>query len=163
MTDKKRETLEIEDEDARLKRIQSTLEKLNTTSTSSPSPANPFPLPTERSKPHAIPPSDLLARVQAFLPTLEASNALLEQQRQADPASLDIENVGDDAERYIEMNLGLGLFEQRRAGDTAQDSDSSSSDSSSDSSDSDSEETDSMDVQPENNAVRVNSFELHLP
>ncbi|KAG6839285.1 hypothetical protein H0H87_001269, partial [Tephrocybe sp. NHM501043] len=81
----------------------STLEKLNTLSSSLFSSTRPFNLPEQRSRPHAIPPSALLARVQAFLPALEASNAQLEQQRQADPASVDIENVGDDAERFIEM------------------------------------------------------------
>ncbi|KAG6907014.1 hypothetical protein DXG01_010917 [Tephrocybe rancida] len=154
MASKKRthETLEFEDEDARFKRLQSTLEKLNTNTSPLAAP-NPFPLPTERTRPHAMPTSDLLARVQAFLPDLEASNAVLEQQRQADPTSVDIENVEDNAERYIEMNLGLGLFEQRGKDDSGRgpaeiDDDSTSSDSSSDS-DSD-DDDDSNDEGPTN-------------
>jgi hypothetical protein len=42
----------------------------------------------------------VLARVQAFLPQIEASNAILAQ---ADPMSLDIENVAETDNRYIEM------------------------------------------------------------
>ncbi|KAG6881715.1 hypothetical protein C0995_000977 [Termitomyces sp. Mi166 len=115
---------------------ESTLEKLNTPS----SPPSSFSLPTERSRPHAIPPSDLLRRAQAFLPEFAASNAAIEQQRQVDPSSVDIECIEEDAERYIEMNLGLGLFEQRnRTPDRTSDDDSISSDSSSESDDSDSE------------------------
>jgi hypothetical protein len=41
----------------------------------------------------------VLSRVQAFLPQLQASNAILAQ---ADPSSVDIENIQDDAQ-YIEM------------------------------------------------------------
>ncbi|KAG6860891.1 hypothetical protein C0995_006330 [Termitomyces sp. Mi166 len=129
------EKLEVEDEEARLRRIQSTLEKLNTSS-----PPSSFSLPTERSRPHAIPPSDLLRRAQTFLPEFAASNAAIEQQRQVDPSSVDIECIEEDAERYIEMNLGLGLFEQRnRTPDSTSDDDSISSDSSSEFDDTDSE------------------------
>ncbi|KAJ7904266.1 hypothetical protein B0H14DRAFT_595194 [Mycena olivaceomarginata] len=109
---KQRETIEVEDDDARLQRIQRVLEKLNTSSpavgpslgsimsginASEPGPAN------ERSL------NELLGRVQAFLPQIEASNAALEEK---DPHSLDIENTdGDD--KVIQMSLGLGIFEDR--------------------------------------------------
>jgi hypothetical protein len=42
----------------------------------------------------------VLARVRAFLPQMEASNAVLSQ---ADPRSVDIENVTEADHQYIEM------------------------------------------------------------
>ncbi|KAG6875770.1 hypothetical protein C0992_002446 [Termitomyces sp. T32_za158] len=68
----------------------------------------------------------ILSRVQAFLPALEASNALLSSQ---DPTHIDIEHIDSASGPYIEMvrrssllitpaspsppnqNLGLGLFD----------------------------------------------------
>jgi hypothetical protein len=74
----------------------------------------------------------VLSRVQAFLPALQASNALLVQRAQADPKSVDIEHIEEGMEQYIEMvrsllsldwspffllwscqDLGLGVFEDR--------------------------------------------------
>ncbi|KAJ3015095.1 hypothetical protein HKX48_004779 [Thoreauomyces humboldtii] len=55
------------------------------------------------------PPSALLSRVAAFLPQLSAANAVLDHHM--DPSDLDIENLGDGDERYIEMNLGVGVFD----------------------------------------------------
>ncbi|KAI8387271.1 hypothetical protein BD560DRAFT_381962 [Blakeslea trispora] len=72
--------------------------------------------------------SDILSRVQAFLPQMKEAN---EQLRNADPSKLDIENVDED-QQYIEMvrfascclyyrltfsflkNLGLGVFEEKK-------------------------------------------------
>jgi hypothetical protein len=45
----------------------------------------------------------VLGRIQAFLPQLEASNRTLLERAQADPSSVDIENVKDGEGRYIEM------------------------------------------------------------
>ena len=45
----------------------------------------------------------VLSRVRAFLSQIEASNALLEQQANADPKSVDIENITTGQGRYIEM------------------------------------------------------------
>lgn len=42
----------------------------------------------------------VLSRVQAFLPQMQQANQSLER---ADPAALDIENVDEDEEQYIEM------------------------------------------------------------
>jgi hypothetical protein len=49
----------------------------------------------------------VLSRVQAFLPTLQASNALLVQRAQADPKSVDIEHIDEGMEQYIEMVCSL--------------------------------------------------------
>ncbi|KII88262.1 hypothetical protein PLICRDRAFT_68389, partial [Plicaturopsis crispa FD-325 SS-3] len=109
------EVLEVENEEDRQRRIQLALEKMNT----EPSRMTPRPLNFDfgdRST-HAVdPPSELLARVQAFLPVLEASNAALSQKLKDDPQSVDIENISQDAEQVIEMNLGLGVFEERQSG-----------------------------------------------
>jgi hypothetical protein len=66
--------------------------------------------------------SDILSRVQAFLPQMQQANESLER---ADPAALDIENVNEDEEQYIEMNLGLGVLEEKRKKTGGSSSDSS--------------------------------------
>ena len=48
-------------------------------------------------------PLSVLSRVQAFLPQIEASNALLTQRMQEDPASVDIEHISEGSQQYIEM------------------------------------------------------------
>ena len=45
----------------------------------------------------------VLARVQAFLPQLEASNTDLLRRARENPESVDIENISDHAESHIEM------------------------------------------------------------
>ena len=45
----------------------------------------------------------VLSRVQAFLPQLEASNAILAQRAREDPNSIDIEHIPDGIDQYIEM------------------------------------------------------------
>ncbi|KAK7044680.1 hypothetical protein R3P38DRAFT_2880146 [Favolaschia claudopus] len=110
---KARETIEIEDDDARLERIQRVLGKLNTVS---PAPGrdlesimNAASSSSDLGAPNEESLNDLLARVQAFLPQIESSNAALSTQ---DPRTLDIENTeGDD--KVIQMKLGLGVFEDR--------------------------------------------------
>ncbi|KAF1803444.1 hypothetical protein V8B55DRAFT_1447522 [Mucor lusitanicus] len=57
--------------------------------------------------------SDILSRVQAFLPQLKNANEQLEK---ADPSKLDIENVDEEDGQYIEMNLGLGVYEEKKPG-----------------------------------------------
>ncbi|KAF7723787.1 hypothetical protein EC973_001700 [Apophysomyces ossiformis] len=63
----------------------------------------------------------ILSRVQAFLPQLQAANEELKQQ---DPSELDIENVEEDDSQYIEMNLGLGVFEEKTEDASSSDEDS---------------------------------------
>ncbi|KAG6826477.1 hypothetical protein H0H92_015650 [Tricholoma furcatifolium] len=106
--------LDVEDPDGRLNRLQSTLEKLNSTpSKFSGTPDFSF-LNKADSKPRYVPPPTdphtVLSRVHAFLPAIEASNALLASQG---PEKIDIEHVDNVDGPYIEMNLGLGLFDVR--------------------------------------------------
>ncbi|KAG8976205.1 hypothetical protein FRC05_004454 [Tulasnella sp. 425] len=125
--------LEVEDEDARQRRIERLLQAQSSPPTDTKKPLIPV---GERSRPHYVPPpTELLARLEAFLPAMKKANEDLEQRIAAEgQASVDIENLGDDAasasgddEReesddndepqpkkpYIEMNLGLGVFEAR--------------------------------------------------
>ncbi|KAJ7666191.1 hypothetical protein DFH06DRAFT_1186185, partial [Mycena polygramma] len=129
-----RETIEVEGDDARLERIQRVLEQLNTTS---PAAADTAGRGVEHifntaSPPDAAPRSEgslneLLARVQAFLPQIEASNTALAEKASMDPRSVDIENVDGD-EKVIQMNLGLGVFEDRTGREGESESDEESSD-----------------------------------
>ncbi|KAJ7195511.1 hypothetical protein GGX14DRAFT_676857 [Mycena pura] len=141
-----RETLEIEDDDSRLHRIQRTLEKLNSTSPGArrdglnvlnSASASDLGSGSEQSL------NDLLARVQAFLPDIEASNAALAEKAAMDPRSVDIENVDGDAE-VIQMNLGLGVFEDRtgREGTCSSSGESSGADDSEDESEENTESSD---------------------
>ncbi|SAM09067.1 hypothetical protein [Absidia glauca] len=67
--------------------------------------------PPELRKTFKIDPNnDILSRVQSFLPQLQAAN---QQLQSVDPSKLDIENVEDDREQYIEMNLGLGVYDTK--------------------------------------------------
>ncbi|KZT22682.1 hypothetical protein NEOLEDRAFT_1180758 [Neolentinus lepideus HHB14362 ss-1] len=146
----KRERLEVEDEETREARIHDLLTKINASSSSAPRDASS--VPSER--PHAVdPPSELLSRVQAFLPQLAASNADLESRARADPGSVDIENVAEEAGQYIEMNLGLGVFEARRSSSSSSSSLSSST-SEPDSSSSSDENSDSESACSEGIATR---------
>ena len=52
----------------------------------------------------------VLSRVQAFLPQLEASNAILAQRTREDPNSIDIEHIPDGMDQYIEMASFIFYF-----------------------------------------------------
>ncbi|KAF9154514.1 hypothetical protein BG015_000733 [Linnemannia schmuckeri] len=59
--------------------------------------------------------SDLLSRLEDFLPKIKEANAQLDQQLKADPKAVDIENVDEEnGEQYIEMDLGLGVFDLKK-------------------------------------------------
>ncbi|KAI8643391.1 hypothetical protein BD408DRAFT_414832 [Parasitella parasitica] len=51
-------------------------------------------------------------QVQAFLPQLKTANECLENK---DLSELDIENVNDEDGQYIEMNLGLGVYGEKKS------------------------------------------------
>jgi len=145
------EKLEIETEEERQQRIQSVLEKLNENSKVTPTSSCPdFHL--NRTGPLPIyPPSDLLARVQAFLPQIEAANAALDTQVAQDPGSVDIEHLGPEEKQYIQMDLGLGVFEQRQAPRQSTNDDKSSA-TSDPASEDDDDERDHEDVDSEDNS-----------
>ncbi|CAO3637684.1 unnamed protein product [Mucor hiemalis] len=71
------------------------------------------------------PSSDILSRVQAFLPQLQKANEQLET---ANPKTLDIENVEEEDGQYIEMNLGLGVYEEKKPGQSDSEEDDSDDD-----------------------------------
>ncbi|KAF9166554.1 hypothetical protein DFQ26_007626 [Actinomortierella ambigua] len=74
---------------------------------------NPIPLPGER-KTFRVQ-SNLISRLEAFLPKIRDANAELEKQVQLDPKAVDIENVDEESgEQYIEMDLGLGVYDLRK-------------------------------------------------
>ncbi|KAF9238843.1 hypothetical protein BU15DRAFT_75064 [Melanogaster broomeanus] len=125
--------LDVEDEEQRQTRIGSLLERLNVTSASASAQTPPSALLNVTDHKHTRgpiePPNELLARVQAFLPAIQASNAALAGEN---PEDVDIENLREDEEQYIEMNLGLGVFESKRP-QTGSGSESTSSGSESES------------------------------
>ncbi|KAJ1941516.1 hypothetical protein EC988_006738 [Linderina pennispora] len=59
------------------------------------------------------PPSDLLSRLQEFLPQIAVANQKLEETAAEDPDKVNIENIGEDEPQYIEMDLGLGVFDMK--------------------------------------------------
>ncbi|KAG8816258.1 hypothetical protein FRC18_001095 [Serendipita sp. 400] len=108
-----RDRLEVEDEDQRLDRLNRLLSTLNSQSQST----SPLTRPssslhsllseTPSNVPSTIPngdaTSELLARVQAFLPQLAAANQALDRVARENPSSVDIECFGGDESSYIEM------------------------------------------------------------
>ncbi|KAF8920035.1 hypothetical protein CPB85DRAFT_1451641 [Mucidula mucida] len=135
--DQQREMLEVEDEEARHRRLEAYMRKLDSSRPVVATSTTAFEFGDRKTFP-IDPPADLLARVQSFLPQMEASNAILSQRAEADPKSVDIEHLADNMEQYIEMNLGLGVFEQHGK-DFEMGSSSSSSSDSEDDEDSDSD------------------------
>ncbi|KAF8661436.1 hypothetical protein AX16_001354 [Volvariella volvacea WC 439] len=148
------ELLEVEDEEARRRRIQFALERLNSsTSTSHDAPRTDLKFDFgDRTTFPVSPPTSLLSRVQAFLPQLAASNEELERLAAEDPLSVDIEHIDKGVQQYIEMvsvfqhhslgvdrygllsmkNLGLGIFEDRsKRSEEDDENDDETSDSSS--------------------------------
>ncbi|EKV06778.1 hypothetical protein Pdw03_3766 [Penicillium digitatum] len=66
--------------------------------------------------------SELLSRLNAFLPKMKNANEDLQRQIEAGEAEdLVLDNADETGEQYIEMNLGLGVLEERRDGDSASD------------------------------------------
>lgn len=112
-----RKLLDVEDEDGRQKRLGQLLMKVDqaggTPSDSAELPATlqPNRIAWASTPPLVEPPTELLNRVRDFLPQLAESNTSLSSR---DQSELDIENITNDGSYYIEMNLGLGVFERRR-------------------------------------------------
>lgn len=68
-----------------------------------------IPPPTDRTcclmsmNVHSLRQDLVLKRVEAFLPQLEASNALLQQQVEQNPDDVNIEHIDDEDGQYVEM------------------------------------------------------------
>ncbi|KAI0706092.1 hypothetical protein BC835DRAFT_4129 [Cytidiella melzeri] len=118
------ERLDVEDEENRQQRLYDVLMHLDKSTN-----------PRQRDAPHSFdfgdsstfmlePPRELLSRVQAFLPEFAASTAEITRKAQDDPESVDIEKLQNEGP-YIRMDLGLGVFEERKgaSNSSADDSD----------------------------------------
>ncbi|WWC89193.1 uncharacterized protein L201_004111 [Kwoniella dendrophila CBS 6074] len=105
-----REKLDVESPQAREARLGGLLSSISTPNAAVQStPAvssfsNPIP-----SKPTALPESDALARVRAFLPQFRASNEELLARAAENPDSVDMEKINGG--QAIAMDLGLGIFD----------------------------------------------------
>ncbi|KAJ1982791.1 hypothetical protein H4R35_000150 [Dimargaris xerosporica] len=55
----------------------------------------------------------LIGRLKHFIPELKAANDDLERQTTDNPLAFNMEHVDSEDERYVEMNLGLGVFDKR--------------------------------------------------
>ncbi|KDQ13998.1 hypothetical protein BOTBODRAFT_44912 [Botryobasidium botryosum FD-172 SS1] len=161
----KRETLDVEDDEERQMRIERLLASQaqsiagNSNGVQNAPVLPPFPALLSERRTYAIgPPIDLLARLESFLPEMERANAELQRQAEADPSSVEIEILsgeedeeedGDEDEgeevprgrQLIEMNLGLGVFEQRNKRIASDGTSSSGSSSSSDTDSSDKDDS----------------------
>jgi Domain of unknown function (DUF4598) len=73
-----------------------------------------IPLPQKPTIATINDPSDLRSRLSMLLPQLQKANAELQSSDEALNRRLD--DVDDDEEHYIEMNLGLGVLKEKRAG-----------------------------------------------
>ncbi|MCJ1224306.1 hypothetical protein MMC12_000951 [Toensbergia leucococca] len=82
--------------------------EIDSRSSSAPSPPPPYSV----TDPH---PRSLLSRLSSLLPTLAAANKTLEVERAEGVLwERDIENLGSEEDgRYIEMDLGLGVLEEK--------------------------------------------------
>ncbi|KAG0125861.1 hypothetical protein HOY82DRAFT_581238 [Tuber indicum] len=103
----------------------------------------PHPLITEQSEHAQSPPppkkprmaavdtpSDLMSRLDAFLPAMEAANKDLQAEvEDGTIGKRNIEVLDVEEERYIEMNLGLGVLEGKRDGSVSEPSGSGSGES----------------------------------
>ncbi|KAJ5752969.1 hypothetical protein N7520_009886 [Penicillium odoratum] len=65
--------------------------------------------------------SELLARLSSFLPKMKSANEDLEKEIAAGRGKDIILDEVDDDKDYIEMNLGLGVLEEKRDGDSSGD------------------------------------------
>ncbi|KAF9546056.1 hypothetical protein EC957_010192 [Mortierella hygrophila] len=78
-------------------------------------PSVPKGTPVGERKTFKVDKSDLLSRLEDFLPKIKEANVQLDQQLKADPKAVDIENVDEEnGEQYIEMDLGLGVFDLKK-------------------------------------------------
>lgn len=155
--------LDIEDDEERERRLNTIFERLNTrgnnSSSSTPPAAASGGMPKfdfgDRTTFEVKPNSELLSRIQSFLPQLAASNEELLRRAEVDPEAVDIEHITEGSEKVIQMDLGLGLFEERKgkssneADDEDEDEEDLSMSDDDDSSSSSSSESDSSSSDPD--------------
>ncbi|KXN86805.1 hypothetical protein AN958_09601 [Leucoagaricus sp. SymC.cos] len=155
MDDNNNNVLDVEDDDKRQNRIQCLLEKLNNDSKPQAAPTLPkFDFGPKTTFP-GHPPTELLSRVQAFLPQIQASNEALNQRMQDDPTGVNIEHISEDMTQYIQMDLGLGVFEDK----SKKDQDDHDTEMSSTSSSSSSEEVEhDSDIDSDASSEIITSF-----
>ncbi|KAJ5188872.1 hypothetical protein N7491_005193 [Penicillium cf. griseofulvum] len=64
--------------------------------------------------------SEILSRLSAFLPKMRDANEDLQRQIEAGKAGdLVLDNADENGGQYIEMDLGLGVLEEKRDGDSS--------------------------------------------
>ncbi|THH10959.1 hypothetical protein EW145_g961 [Phellinidium pouzarii] len=144
------ERLEVEDDEQREARLSHLLHRANSTAShSSPfAPLGPSQFDFGVRETHPVePPTHLLERLHQLLPQMEAANAELVHRAQVDPESVDIEHL-DNAEdgQYIEMNLGLGVYDMHRPTSEGVESNESNARSISDASGSSDDDTSDSDT-----------------
>ncbi|KAI9227170.1 MAG: hypothetical protein DHS80DRAFT_32021 [Piptocephalis tieghemiana] len=61
------------------------------------------------------PSSDVLSRLEAFLPQISAANQVLASSE--DASKYNMEDISPDAPQVIQMDLGLGVYEEKRPGE----------------------------------------------
>ncbi|KAI0095070.1 hypothetical protein BDY19DRAFT_902099 [Irpex rosettiformis] len=107
-------TLDVEDEESRQQRLHDVFMDLDKSSTHhAQNNSRSFDF-GDRKTFMVEPPSELLSRIQAFLPEFAASTAELTRRAEEDPDSVDIEKLQSEGP-YIRMDLGLGVFEERKS------------------------------------------------
>ncbi|KAI5816075.1 hypothetical protein BZA77DRAFT_67750 [Pyronema omphalodes] len=68
--------------------------------------------------------NDLLSRLNTFLPQISEANKVLEEEiKQGQASKRNIEHVDETTERFIEMNLGLGVLKEIHGDDSSDSSD----------------------------------------
>ncbi|KAL0959508.1 hypothetical protein HGRIS_011218 [Hohenbuehelia grisea] len=149
------EKLDVESDDARQRRLQNAFRKLNR---HSPNPVASPSFNSSKALLVAETTDSLIPRVQAFLPRIEASNAVLAKRAREDPDSINMEKVCDGDSQYIEMNLGLGVFERGSKNMDVDEAELSSASSTSDSTISVSDETSEYDYDSDASSVIITCF-----
>ncbi|KAJ5301487.1 hypothetical protein N7508_006350 [Penicillium antarcticum] len=68
--------------------------------------------------------SELLSRLSAFLPQMKTANEDLQREIEAGRVGdLVLDNADEGGEQYIEMDLGLGVLEEKKDGDSSSEDD----------------------------------------
>ncbi|KAJ5236902.1 hypothetical protein N7489_006993 [Penicillium chrysogenum] len=117
---------EREDEEHSDQEMNGTTESTTHVHTSDPSSSLPHIAGRPKPRIHRIKgDSGLLSRLNAFLPKMKDANEDLKRQIEAGEAGdLVLDNADENGEQYIEMDLGLGVLEEKRDDDSSSDEES---------------------------------------